>query len=295
MRLGANAMNSTEQSHPDFGRFGVFCRNVTPERARIIEALGYGTIWVGGTLPADKSIVGPLMETTTSLTVVTGIANIWTAPAASVAESFHDIESAHPGRFVLSLGVGHPEIHTQYRKPYTAMYSYLDQLDQYKVPAHQLLLAAFGPRLLKLSAERCAGAHPYLTTPQHTTEARQITGPSALLAPAQKVVLTRDTHTARALGRRSMRIHLELANYVNSWKRFGFSDKDVAKPGSDTLIDALVAHGTLGRVVAHLDSHLQAGADHVAIQVLGGDEQLMPTLSALAARFARRTCPETEP
>jgi probable F420-dependent oxidoreductase len=228
------------------------------------------------------SFVEPLLEVTTSLKVATGIVNIWTAAAAPVAESFHRINTAYPGRFLLGIGVGHPEAHAQYRKPYDALVSYLDQLDEYGVSANQRVVAALGPRILKLSAERSAGAHPYLTTPQHTAQAREIIGPSALLLPEHKVILTTDIEKARAVGRKALAIYLNLTNYVSNWKRLGFTDDDVAKPGSDKLVDALVAYGTPHDVAKRLNEHLEAGANHVAIQVLGGSDRLLPTLSELA-------------
>jgi probable F420-dependent oxidoreductase len=275
-------MTGSQRTTPDLGRFGVFGRGATPEQAQEIEALGYGTIWVGGSPPAELSFVEPLLEPTTSLKVATGIVNIWTAAAKPVSKSFHRINTAYPGRFVLGIGVGHPEAHTQYRKPYAALVSYLDELDSYGVPADQRVVAALGPRVLKLAAERSAGAHPYLTTPEHTAQAREIVGPSALLLPEHKVVLTTDAEKARAIGRKALGIYFSLKNYVNNWKRLGFTDADVTKPGSDRLVDAVVAYGTTEDIAKRLNEHLRAGANHVAVQVLGGADQLLPTLSELA-------------
>jgi probable F420-dependent oxidoreductase len=275
-------MTSSDTALPDLGRFGVFGRGATPEQAQEIEALGYGTVWVGGSPPAELSFVEPLLETTTSLKVATGIVNIWTAPAKPVAASFHRINAAYPGRFVLGIGVGHPEAHTDYHKPYQALVSYLDELDQHGVPVNQRVVAALGPRVLKLSAQRSAGAHPYLTTPEHTAQAREIIGPSALLLPEHKVVLTTDAEKARAIGRKALDIYFQLTNYVSNWKRTGFSDADVARPGSDRLVDAVVAYGTPDDIAKRLNEHLQAGANHVAVQVLGGPDRLLPALSELA-------------
>ena len=275
-------MTSSDTALPDIGRFGVFGRGATPEQAQEIEALGYGTVWVGGSPPAELSFVEPLLETTTSLKVATGIVNIWTAPAKPVAESFHRINAAYPGRFVLGIGVGHPEAHTDYLKPYQALVSYLDELDQYGVPVNQRVVAALGPRVLKLSAQRSAGALPYLTTPEHTAQAREIIGPSALLLPEHKVVLTTDAEKARAIGRKALDIYFQLTNYVSNWKRIGFSDDDVARPGSDRLVDAVVAYGTPDDIAKRLTEHLQSGANHVAVQVLGGPDRLLPALSELA-------------
>lgn len=249
---------------PDLGRFGSFGRGVTPQQAKDIEALGYGAVWVGGSPPAELAWVEPLLEATTTLQVATGIVNIWTAPAGPVAESFHRIEAAYPGRFLLGIGVGHPEAHTEYRKPYDALADYLTRLDEYGVPGGRRVVAALGPRVLKLSAERSAGAHPYLTTPEH------------------KVVLTTDAEHARAVGRKALDIYFNLANYRNNWKRLGFTDDEITRPGSDRLVDALVAYGSVDRIAARLREHLDAGADHVPVQVLTKDENLVSALAELA-------------
>jgi len=267
---------------PDLGRFGSFGRGVTPGQAKQVEALGYGAVWVGGSPPAELDWVEPIFEQTDTLKVATGIVNIWTAAPGPVAESFHRIDTAHPGRFLLGIGVGHPEAHQQYRKPIDALNDYLDKLDDYGVPRHRRVVAALGPQVLKLSARRSAGAHPYLTTPEHTAKARELIGPEAFLAPEHKVVLTTDAERARAVGRRALDIYLNLQNYVNSWKRLGFTDADVAKPGSDRLVDAVVAHGTPEAVAARLKEHLDAGADHVPVQVLTSSDKLVPALAELA-------------
>ncbi|MDT5173197.1 MAG: hypothetical protein QOG37_448 [Mycobacterium sp.] len=273
---------SSAPSKPDLGRFGSFGRGVTPQQAKEIEALGYGAVWVGGSPPAELAWVEPILAATTTLQVATGIVNIWTAPAKPVADSFHRIDKAYPGRFLLGIGVGHPEAHTEYRKPYDALVDYLNQLDEYGVPANRRVVAALGPRVLKLSAQHSAGAHPYLTTPEHTARARELIGPSAFLAPEHKVVLTTDADNAREVGRQALNIYLNLANYLNNWKRLGFSDDDVAKPGSDRLVDSVVAYGTTDAIAARLREHLDAGADHVPVQVLTRSENLVPALAELA-------------
>lgn len=267
---------------PDLGRFGTFGRGVTPQQAKEIEALGYGAVWVGGSPPAELDWVEPILANTTTLKVATGIVNIWTAAAAPVAESFHRIDAAYPGRFLLGIGVGHPEAHQQYQKPIDALRSYLDKLDEYGVPTSRRVIAALGPQVLKLSAARSAGAHPYLTTPEHTAEARRLIGPEALLAPEHKAVLTTDAGEAREVGRKALDIYLNLQNYLNNWKRLGFTDEDVAKPGSDRLVDAVVAYGTPEAIAARLTEHLDAGADHVPVQVLTSSDTLVDGLATLA-------------
>jgi probable F420-dependent oxidoreductase len=136
--------------------------------------------------------------------------------------------------------------------------------------------------VLKLAAARSAGAHPYLTTPEHTGQARNLIGNTVFLAPEHKVVLTDDVQAAREVGRGSVDFYLNLSNYLNNWRRLGFTEEDIAKPGSDRLIDAVVAHGNATAIAARLREHLDAGADHVTIQVLGGWDQLIPTLTELA-------------
>ncbi|WP_220019749.1 LLM class F420-dependent oxidoreductase [Mycobacterium tuberculosis] len=277
-----NCAAGKPSSGPDLGRFGSFGRGVTPQQAKDIEALGYGAVWVGGSPPAALSWVEPILQATTTLCVATGIVNIWSAPAQRVAESFHRIEAAYPGRFLLGIGVGHAEMISEYRKPYNALVEYLDRLDDYGVPANRRVVAALGPRVLGLSARRSAGAHPYLTTPEHTARARELIGPSAFLAPEHKVVLTTDSARARTVGRQALDMYFNLANYRNNWKRLGFTDDEVSRPGSDRLVDAVVAYGTPDAIAARLNEHLLAGADHVPIQVLTEDDNLVSALTELA-------------
>ncbi|KAN72877.1 hypothetical protein Z580_02939 [Mycobacterium tuberculosis 1173CS] len=277
-----NCAAGKPSSGPNLGRFGSFGRGVTPQQATEIEALGYGAVWVGGSPPAALSWVEPILQATTTLCVATGIVNIWSAPAQRVAESFHRIEAAYPGRFLLGIGVGHAEMISEYRKPYNALVEYLDRLDDYGVPANRRVVAALGPRVLGLSARRSAGAHPYLTTPEHTARARELIGPSAFLAPEHKVVLTTDSARARTVGRQALDMYFNLANYRNNWKRLGFTDDDVSRPGSDRLVDAVVAYGTPDAIAARLNEHLLAGADHVPIQVLTEDDNLVSALTELA-------------
>jgi len=207
--------------------------------------------------------------------------NVWSAAAAETAESFHRIDKRFPGRFILGIGIGHPEHDNDYRKPYDVLVDYIDVLDKAGVPKQQTALAALGPRVLKLSGDRTAGALPYLTIPQHTREAREILGPDALLVAEQKIVLDTDPATARPTGRDVVKFYLGLRNYVSNLRRLGFSEEDLTAPGSDKLIDALALHGTAEQIAAGLTEHLTAGADTVAIQALGND--YMGTLRTLAA------------
>ena len=193
---------------------------------------------------------------------------------------------------MLGVGIGHPEHTKEYRAPYDVLVEYLDELDAAGVPVARRVVAALGPKVLRLAADRSAGAHPYLTTPEHTAEARKLIGPDVFLAPEHKVVLTDSsaeaTAEARAIGRQTVDFYLNLSNYLNNWRRLGFTEDDIAKPGSDALIDAVVAHGTPDAIAARLTEHLDAGADHVTIQVLGGWDKVLPTLTALAGPLGLR-------
>jgi probable F420-dependent oxidoreductase len=254
----------------ELGRYGVFghARVLTVERARVLESLGYETVWQGGSPPADLAHVSAILDATSTLKVATGIVNVWTADAAEVARSYHRIEAAHPGRFLLGVGVGHPEAVATYHSPYQTLVNYVDVLDAEGVPVDRQVLAALGPRVLRLAGERTGGAHPYLATAEHTRMARGILGPGKLLAPEQRVVLEADPARARALGRASVKPYLRLTNYTANLQRIGFTADDVAGEGSDRLIDALVVSGDDAEIRRRFEEHLNAGADHVAVQLI---------------------------
>jgi probable F420-dependent oxidoreductase len=266
------------------GRAGIWARhsNVSPQVAGELERLGYSTLWLGASPPAGLEVVDPLLEATETLVVGTSIVNIWTAPASSVAESFHRLDSKHPGRFVLGIGAGHRENEADYRKPYEALVDYLDELDQAGVPVQRRALAALGPRVLELARTRSAGALPYLVTPEHTQNARDRLGSDALLVAEQKVVIDADPERARQLGRDRVGPYLRLSNYVANLRRIGFDVDDVTFPGSDRLVDALAIHGGPETVADGLRAHLVAGANQVAIQVLSADGDILAGARALA-------------
>jgi probable F420-dependent oxidoreductase len=267
----------------ELGRIGIWrhATGLTPELAAEVEALGYGAIWVGSSPDGTLEIVEQLLGATDHITVATGIVNVWKDDAATVGASYHRIAARHPGRFLLGLGIGHPEATREYQQPYAKLVSYLDELDSLEVPAEARVLAALGPKVLELSARRAAGAHPYLVTPEHTRQARQLLGVGPLLAPEQKVVLETDPERARAIGRpRVQKPYLGLSNYLANLRRLGWTDDDFADGGSDRLIDALVLHGDAETIARGITAHLDAGADHVAIQVLGPDPLI--ALRALA-------------
>jgi probable F420-dependent oxidoreductase len=273
-------------------RYGIWRRwsDLSPEFAAEAESLGYGAIWIGGSPPGDLELAEAMLDATQRIAVATGIVNMWSTPAAEAAASYHRIEAKHPGRFLLGVGIGHPEATAQYRSPYATMVSYLDELDGAGVPAAGRALAALGPKALRLAADRTAGAHPYLTTPEHTRQAREIVGDGVLLAPEQKVVLDTDAQRARGIGRPVVdRPYLHLVNYRSNLLRLGWSEADLDDGGSDALIDALVAHGDAATVAGRLTAHLDAGADHVCAHVLSADGGgSLPALRELSTALGLR-------
>lgn len=245
-----------------------------PAAAAELEALGYGTLWIGGSPSHDLGVPAAALDATRTLTVATGVATIWDGPADALAARYHELAGRHPDRFVLGLGASHAALAPAYAKPFSAMVAFLDELDAAGVPASARVLAALGPKMLALSATRAAGSHPYLVTPEHTRQAREILGSGPLLAPEQKVVLSTDPDEARAVGRRRLAGYLALPNYVHSLDRLGFGADDLADGGSDRLVDALVAWGDADAIAARVAEHRAAGADHVALQVLTADNHL---------------------
>jgi probable F420-dependent oxidoreductase len=218
-------------------------------------------------------IFGPVWTVLYALLAASAIAGLrWTAPAER--RSF---------RILLGVGISHraPMDRIQegmYSKPYSAMVSYLDTLDAApEPPPHdEIVIAALGPRMLRLSAERAAGTHPYLTTPEHTRIAREAVGPGKLVAPEQGVVLETDPERARALARGFLELYLPLPNYFRTWERLGFTEEDRRDGGSDRLVDGLIAWGGDEAIAARVREHLDAGADHVCLQVIH-DEDGLPT------------------
>jgi probable F420-dependent oxidoreductase len=238
------------------------------ELARGLEQLGYGAIWIGGSQGGRLEGVETTLAATSRLTVATGVVNIWKDDAASIAASYHRLADRYPGRFLLGVGAGHPEAVSQYTKPYDALVHYLDALDAGGVPPGQRALAALGPKVLRLAAARTAGAPPYLVTPEHTRRARKLVGPAALLAPEQHVVLDADIARGRDLARAALSRYLDLTNYTNNWRRLGFTEEDITGQPSDHLVDGLVGLGDPTQIASRVTAHLDAGADHVCIQLI---------------------------
>ena len=241
----------------DLGKVGIWSgvlRRGDPgeaaEAAVELESLGFGALWIPG--GAGGHVLGDslrLMDATTRVVVATGILNIWMYEAADVAAGHAALTEQHPGRFLLGLGVSHaPAVeraNQSYTRPFSKMVDYLDQLDAASpaVPHEEMALAALGPKMLRLSAERTAGAHPYFVPPEHTAIAREALGDGPLLATEQMVVLETDAATARDIARTNIARYLDLPNYTNNLRALGFTVDDLTPPGTDRLVDAIVAWG----------------------------------------------------
>ncbi|WP_324607865.1 MULTISPECIES: LLM class F420-dependent oxidoreductase [Mycolicibacterium] len=265
----------------NLGEFGVWQPGyaTTPQMAKRIEDLGYATLWLGGPEP-DLSGIDDLLAATDQLVVASSIYNIYRGDPETLAAAYRRIQRSYPDRLLLGLGVGHPEQVGDYRTPMAALNGFLDVLDEHGLPREKRALAALGPKMLALAAERSAGSVPYLVTPEHTRRARAALGSQGLLAPEQKVVLDSDPERARSLARpRIKHPYLGLVNYTNNLRRLGFTDEDLAGDGSDRLIDQLTVHGDAATVARGLREHLVAGANHVQIQVVGERSAPHPQMS----------------
>ena len=251
------------------------------ELAADLEEMGWGAIWVPEAVGRDPFVNATLLLSATQRMVVgTGIASIYARDAMAMAACWNSVTEAFPDRFLLGLGVSHrPSVEDmrghEYGPPVSTMAEYLDRIDASvyfaalpSTPPRRVL-AALGPRMLGLARDRTDGAHPYLVTPEHTASAREILGPDRLLAPEQMVVLETDPTRAREIARGTLAMYLPgLPNYANNVRRLGFTDEDLTAPLSDRLVDALVAWGDAESIAARVRAHHDAGADHVAIQVL---------------------------
>lgn len=253
-----------------------------------VEDLGYTAIWIGEAVYREPlTAAGVLLAATQDLVVATGVASIWSRDAAVMAAAQMTLAEAYPDRFLLGVGVSHrrlvePRGH-DYRAPLTAMGRYLDGMDEaaaayraVRPAAAPRVLGALGPRMLGLAAARSDGAHTYLVPPEHTRAAREILGADRLLVAEQAVVLDRNPVEARRIGRRHVERYLDLPNYTRNLRGLGFTDSDLAPPGSDRLVDALVAWGDEERIAARVRAHLKAGADQVAIQAFVADPHGLP-------------------
>jgi probable F420-dependent oxidoreductase len=255
------------------------------ELAAELEGLGYSALWIPDTGGDVWTPLTNLLAATSSVTIATGILNIWMHTPDEAAEQHAALTAQHGHRFLCGIGVSHrpfiDHVHEAgtYQKPVDKVAEFLDGLDAARPPLArgERCIAALGPKMLELAAARTSGTHPYLVTPEHTARAREAVGPDALVASEQAVVLDTDPETARAAARTHLAVYLGLPNYTNNWKRIGFTDDDLADGGSDRLIDALVAWGDEDAIVARVQAHRDAGASHVCIQALEQDPRHLPT------------------
>jgi probable F420-dependent oxidoreductase len=241
------------------------------DAAAELEDLGYTALWIpeGAGGPIFEAC-GRLLDATARVPVATGILNVWKHEPPEAAAGHARLASAHPGRFLLGLGISHAPMIEGYRQPLTKMRSYLDGLDDadQPVPPDERIIAALGPKMLELARDRTLGSHPYFTHPEHTAAAREALGPDAVLAPEVAVVPIRDRERAHAVAREYIAIYLRLPNYTNNLLRHGFTEDDLRDGGSDRLLEAVIPWGDAERIAAGVDAHFDAGADHVCIQVL---------------------------
>jgi probable F420-dependent oxidoreductase len=247
--------------------------------ARELEALGLPAIWIPESVGSKEAFSHSaiLLQATEHAIVAPGIANIYARDPMAMANAAKALGEAFPGRFVLGIGVSHaPSVETRgatYGKPIETMTAYLDAMAaaQYAAPepdpAVPLVLAALGPRMLELAAARADGAHPYFVPAEHTTEARRHLGGEPFLGVEMTAVLTADREAGLRIARGFARNYLALPNYANNLRRLGWSDEDVAGEGSERLVDAVVAIGNVEAIVARAKAHLDAGADHVCVQI----------------------------
>ncbi len=272
-------------------------RAASAEAAAELDELGYTALWIPDVGGDVFAAVRNLLTTTTTLTIATGILNLWMHEPDETAAQHAVLTQEHGDRFLVGIGVSHQPLIDmaeagKYRKPLTRMREYLDGLDAAPTPLapRDRVLAALGPKMLELARDRTAGVHPYLVTPEHTAVAREAVGPDRLVAPEQAVVLSTDATRARELARAHLAGYLALPNYANNWKRFGFTDDDIADGGSDRLVDALVAWGDDAAILARIDEHRAAGADHVCVQVLSDQPTDLPVEQwrELAAALVQR-------
>jgi probable F420-dependent oxidoreductase len=276
----------------ELGRVGIWwsgawrVEDAAVDVAAEMESIGYSALWSsGGFNPGLSTRFGRLLEATKTVKVASGIVSVWASEADDVSQSVADLEARFPGRFLLGIGASHAPVVENYNHPYSHVVRYLDALDAAgSVVAERRVLAALGPRMLALAGSRAAGAHPDFVPVEHTARARQTLGEGPLLAPEVTVVLESDPVRARELARTFTTGYLALPNYANNLRTLGFDEADLAGGGSDRLVDAIVGWGDVEAVAGRVRAHLEAGADHVCIQVIsaGGEQFPLTEYRALA-------------
>lgn len=296
---GLALRHERDELRESLGRIGVWSfalesLTAAEERQAVaqIESFGYGAIWIPESVESREAFshAAWILSSTERTIVATGIASIWARDATAMANGWRMLSDAYPARFVLGIGVSHrgsvARRGARYERPYSAMREYLDAMDEAASSAPEpevpprLILAALGPKMLGLGAERAHGVHPYFVPVEHTAFARQRLGPGPVLAVEQTVVLESDASGARRIARAFALDYLQTENYARNLQRVGWTDADIAGQGSDALIDAVVAWGDVDRIAVRVRQHLDAGADHVCVQVVSQDE-LDPCLSQL--------------
>jgi probable F420-dependent oxidoreductase len=259
----------------ELGRFGVWTvygaigEENAGEAATLVHELGFGTFWLGGS--PRLSGVRPLLEAVGSLTVATGIVNIWAYEPQDLAREYAELSPQFGDRLLVGIGIGHPEATSDYTRPLASTRAFLDGLDAAPTPIgpERRALAALGPKMLDLCRERSRGTLTYFVPPEHTRAARARLGEGPLIATELACVLNADPDAARATARRYAEMYLGLRNYTGNLLRYGFTEDDIAGGGSDRLIDTIVPHGTAEEIAAAAREHLTAGADHVCLQPVG--------------------------
>lgn len=289
----------------DIGRVGVWYGMIdalgTPDARRCVarlDELGFGALWLAEAVGRDPFVMSAhLLAASERIVLATGIANVYARDPMTMHAAQQTLAEAYPGRFLLGLGVSHGHLVSAVRghdwtKPYSYMREYLDRMDAAlylapkPAPEPGRVLAALGPKMLRLAAERANGAHPYFVTPEHTRIARETMGPDALLAPEQMVVFATDPEEGRRIARTATHIYLGAPNYTNNLRRLGFDDGDFADAGSDRLVDAIVAWGDDDAIAERIAGHHAAGADHVCVQILTGGTPVPDEQFARLARIA---------
>ncbi|HPX37329.1 MAG TPA: LLM class F420-dependent oxidoreductase [Mycobacterium sp.] len=269
------------------------------EVARDIETMGYGSLFLPEIGFKDALIESAaFLDATERLVVGTGIANIHARIPETAEGAGRTLTALYPGRFVYGLGVSHgplvARLGIEYDKPLATMRGYLERmaaLPEIIEPGSgrpTRLLAALGPKMIELSGSAADGAHPYLATPAHTAIAREILGPDKWVVPEQAVVVGGDDAEQMRRAHLHLQIYSGLPNYRNSWKRLGFDESDFVPGGSEKLARGVVGMGSVEQAAATVTAHLDAGADHVLVQVLGDGNPAWdprPALGELAAVF----------
>jgi probable F420-dependent oxidoreductase len=290
------------------GHLGVFSGALSAQPATIqreiaaeIEKLGYGTLWYGESSAREAFVQASIfLSATSNLVIASGIANMWARDPMAMAAGGRAIAEAWPNRFILGLGVSHaPMVAARghdYARPVSAMRDYLDRMGQAlwrgpEAPLPPIVLAALGPRMVALAADRAAGAYPYFTTREHIGQVRDQLGPEPFLATDQAVVLAAGRAEARVIGDPHTSLYLRIENYRNNLLRLGWKPSALEPPGSDELFDAVVAWGDLGTVQERIGGLFSAGADHVVLNLITRDRSVpylreLRTLASLSAAYS---------